>query len=121
MWGFYMRNGTRRCLFRFRGKNYAQHFLYCLYRKLVKVNNITLLSLFKEMKHFELKYNCHKVLGLGKVEQRSGGKTYLLSSFQKRIGQKNSEDVTRDTPYLIQDNRTFFQHISVTVYYFILN
>ena len=73
------------------------------------------------MKHFELKYNSHKVLRLGKVEQGRGGKTYLLSSFKKRIGQKNSEDVTRDTPYLIQDNQTFFPHISVAVYYFILN
>ena len=47
-----------------------------LYERLVKRNDITLSSLFKEMKHFEKKYDCHKVLGLEKIKQTSGGKTY---------------------------------------------
>ena len=40
----------------FHGKNQAGHIFNSLYRKCDSCNNTALLSLFKEMKHFELKY-----------------------------------------------------------------
>ena len=53
--------------------------------------NMTLLLLFKEIKHFELK--CRDMIRANasqclvkKVKQRGGATTCLLSSFQKRIG-----------------------------------
>lgn len=52
---------------------------------------MTLLLLFKEIKHFELK--CRDMIRANasqclvkKVKQRGGAITCLLSSFQKRIG-----------------------------------
>ena len=56
-----------------------------------------------------------------KVEQRSGGRTYFMASFQIEDWVKKSKEVTRDTSHLIQDSQTFFWHVSTSIYYFILS
>ena len=47
---------------------------------------------------------------------------YLLTGElpeERRV--KTIKNVIRGTPYSMQDNQTFFQHIAMTVYFFVLN
>ena len=84
--------------------------------KLVHCNKTILESIFKQKKHFELKCReKNKAIAswFKKIKQNSGRRTYFGQSSKKNL----LKDVTRDTSYLVQDNQTFLQHLSMTVYF----
>ena len=98
----------------------AQITTFLLTVKLLQCNNTIRFSLFEEMKHFELK--CRKkikaIASQCLVKKRSNrvvGRRLTCELLLKEDWIKKSKDVTRDTPYLIQEKQTFFLHISVTV------
>ena len=55
----------------------------------------------------------------GQTEQR--WEYLLIGELPEECRVKTIKNVTRGTPYSMQDNQTFFQHIAMTVYFFILN
>lgn len=55
----------------------------------------------------------------GQTEQR--WEYLLIGELTEERRVKTIKNVTRGTPYSMQDNQTFFQHIAMTVYFFILN
>lgn len=125
-WWFEKQDGIEWFLSGLHGKNHLVHFPYSLFQMHVQKGFIMLWHYtwngafwIKMQKYGQSNY--FTVFGLKKVRERSGGRIYVLASFLKRTEWKKSKDITRYTPYLIQNNQNLFQYISKIFYWFILS